>query len=87
MPSKQPVVGSNPTGGVQTKPIAEDHFDISNASASRIVSSLCESSPHHKRCFGLVDKFKGPAEGRRYRVRLSPLGLQWIEGLERSLAL
>lgn len=62
----------------------ETRFGLSNASASRIVNSLGEHANHRKTCLGLVEVFIDPAEGRRYRVRLTKKGLatkRAIEGL------
>ena len=52
----------------------EDRFNITNASASRIVNSLLGSSPHRKNCLDLVEVFPDPAEGRRKLVRLNTKG-------------
>lgn len=71
--------------GIVTYREIEERFDLSNASASRIVKSLCELSPHRKTCLGLLETYKDPEEGRRYLVRLTAkgkafkrqLGLSW----------
>lgn len=52
----------------------QDRFEISNASASRIVNSLSEHARHRKSCLGLVEVVIDPREGRRYLVRLSKKG-------------
>lgn len=59
----------------------EDRFDLSNASASRIVNSLGEHSGHRKAPLGLVRVEIDPNEGRRYRVRLSKKGEAVIRAL------
>lgn len=62
----------------------ERRFDLSNASASRIVNSLSDHAKHRKNCLGLIEVFIDPDEGRRYRVRLTKKGLaikRAIEGL------
>ena len=60
----------------------EDAFGVSNASASRIVNSLSEESPHRKTCLGLVETIKDPAEGRRLMVRLTAKGKAFARNLE-----
>ena len=52
----------------------EQAFDISNASASRIVNSLGENAKHRQECLGLVEVIIDPSEGRRYLVRLTKKG-------------
>jgi DNA-binding MarR family transcriptional regulator len=52
----------------------EEAFDISNASASRVVNSLGENAKHRKECLGLVEVIIDPSEGRRYLVRLTKKG-------------
>lgn len=53
----------------------EQRFAISNASASRVVNALSTFAKHKKSSLGLVEVFIDPAEGRRYRVRLTKKGL------------
>ena len=60
----------------------EERFGISNASASRIVNSLGEHSGHRKAPLGLVSVYIDPAEGRRYRVRLTKRGEAVIRSLK-----
>jgi len=60
----------------------EERFGISNASASRIVNSLGEHSGHRKAPLGLTQVFIDPAEGRRYRVRLTKKGQSVIRSLK-----
>lgn len=60
----------------------EEAFDITNASASRIVNSLGEHAKHRKNCLGLIEVFIDPAEGRRYRVRLTKKGLATKRAIE-----
>jgi len=52
----------------------QDRFEISNASASRIVNALGDHARHRKTCLGLVEVVIDPREGRRYLVRLSKKG-------------
>ena len=60
----------------------EQEFGVSNASASRIVNSLSEESPHRKNCLGLVETVQDPAEGRRLLVRLTAKGKAFARNLE-----
>ena len=60
----------------------QEKFLLSNASASRIVNSLSYSSPHRKKCLGLVDIRRDESEGRRYRVHLSSHGKDLLRQLE-----
>ena len=62
----------------------EKEFDLSNASASRIVNSLSEASPHRKNCLGLVETVPDPGEGRRMLVRLSAKGKAFAKTLSNS---
>jgi DNA-binding MarR family transcriptional regulator len=57
-------------------------MNLSNASVSRTIDSLAESSNHRKTSLGLVEKFIDPAEGRRYRVRLTRKGHALIRAIE-----
>jgi len=52
----------------------EQRFAITNASASRCVNALSDFAKHKKKALGLVEVFIDPAEGRRYRVRLTKKG-------------
>ena len=52
----------------------EQRFAITNASASRCVNALSNYAKHKKKALGLVEVFIDPAEGRRYRVRLTKKG-------------
>jgi len=61
----------------------EEQFDVTNASASRIVHSLSESARHRETCLSLVEIYIDPEEGRRYRVRLTKKGKAKIRSLER----
>ena len=60
----------------------EKAFGVSNASASRIVNSLSDESPHRKNCLGLVETVQDPAEGRRLLVRLTAKGKAFARNLE-----
>ena len=70
----------------ENKPVTyrqiEEEFGVSNASASRIVNSLSEESPHRKTCLELVETIKDPAEGRRLMVRLTAKGKAFARTLE-----
>ena len=59
----------------------EQRFGITNASASRGLNALSEHAKHKKSSLGLIEKFIDPAEGRRYRVRLTKKG----QALKRQL--
>lgn len=52
----------------------EGHFKVSNASASRTINSLGETSGHRQNPLGLVMSYPDPADGRRLRVRLTRKG-------------
>jgi len=60
----------------------ELELNFSNASISRSIDSLTENSNHRKNNLGLVEKFIDPAEGRRYRVRLTRKGKGLIRTIE-----
>ena len=60
----------------------EEHFGISNASASRTINSLGETSGHRQKPLGLVVSYPDPADGRRLRVRLTRKGEQLKKTLE-----
>tara|TARA_R100000353_G_C6430415_1_gene175740 strand:+ start:130 stop:447 length:318 start_codon:yes stop_codon:yes gene_type:complete len=60
----------------------EERFDVTNASASRIVHTLSETVRHRETCLGLCEIYIDPEEGRRYRVRLSKKGKAKIRSLE-----
>jgi len=61
----------------------ENRLGISNAAASRSVNSLSTSARHRKtEPMGLVEVFIDPAEGRRYRVRLTKKGLNLMRALD-----
>ena len=57
----------------------QDHFKISNAAASRSLNSLSDNPRHRKTSYGLVNLYRDPSEGRRYRARLSEKGLALYE--------
>ena len=61
----------------------ENRLGISNAAASRSVNSLSTSARHRKtEPMGLVEVFIDPAEGRRYRVRLTKKGLNLMRAID-----
>ena len=70
------------TKGSVTYREIEDHFGISNASASRTINSLGETSGHRKQPLGLVVSYPDPEDGRRLRVRLTKRGEQLLRTLQ-----
>ena len=75
-------VGEHGPGGC-TYAAIEARLGISNAAASRSVNSLSTSARHRKtEPMGLVEVFIDPAEGRRYRVRLTKKGLNLMRALD-----
>lgn len=60
----------------------EEALNLSNASVSRTVNALGVNGKHVQQPLGLVLIDIDPAEGRRYRVRLSPKGKALIRALE-----
>ena len=60
----------------------EQELGFSNASVSRTIDSLAESSNHRRNNLGLVEKFIDPAEGRRYRARLTRKGKALLRTIE-----
>ena len=60
----------------------EDHFGITNASVSRTINSLGETSGHRKQPLGLVVSYPDPEDGRRLRVRLTKKGEQLLRTLQ-----
>ena len=75
-------IGEHGPGGC-TYAAIETRLGISNAAASRSVNSLSTSARHRKtEPMGLVEVFIDPAEGRRYRVRLTKKGLNLMRALD-----
>ena len=75
-------IGEHGPGGC-TYAAIEARLGISNAAASRSVNSLSASARHRKtEPMGLVEVFIDPAEGRRYRVRLTKKGLTLMRALD-----
>ena len=75
-------IGEHGPGGC-TYAAIEARLGISNAAASRSVNSLSTSARHRKtEPMGLVEVFIDPAEGRRYRVRLTKKGLNLMRALD-----
>ena len=54
----------------------ENEFDISNAAASRTLTSLSVFARHRQRAIGVIEIIRDPVEGRRYLARLSTKGKQ-----------
>ncbi|MAB74917.1 MAG: hypothetical protein CMO47_00440 [Verrucomicrobiales bacterium] len=52
----------------------EARHGLSNAGASRSVNALSDHARHRRKAMGLVEIFRCPDEGRRYRVRLTAKG-------------
>lgn len=75
-------IGEHSSAGC-TYAAIEARLGISNAAASRSVNSLSTSARHRKtEPMGLVEVFIDPAEGRRYRVRLTKKGLTLMRALD-----
>ena len=55
---------------------------LSNAGASRSVNALSQFARHRKTALGLVEIFRCPDEGRRYRVRLTSKGQSLLRSIE-----
>ena len=55
---------------------------LSNAAVSRTLNSLAEESPHRKRTLGLIEIYRDPMSGRRYKVRLNRRGREFMRALE-----
>lgn len=60
----------------------QEEFDLSNVAASRSANALCDTARHRQNPYGLVQIYRDPHEGRRYRLALSPKGLHLYEQLE-----
>lgn len=60
----------------------EESLGLSNAGISRSLNTLSDSVRHRKKCFGLVEIYRDPDEGRRYRVRLTAKGLALFRTIE-----
>ena len=60
----------------------ETHFCVSNASASRTINSLGETSGHRKAPLGLVVSYPDPEDNRRLRVRLTKKGESLLRTLQ-----
>ena len=60
----------------------EKRHCLSNAAASRSVNSLSGFARHRKNAMGLVEIFRCPDEGRRYRVRLTSKGQSLLRSIE-----
>ena len=60
----------------------ERRHSLSNAAASRSVNSLSGFARHRKTAMGLVEIFRDPGEGRRYRVRLTSKGQALMRSIE-----
>jgi DNA-binding MarR family transcriptional regulator len=60
----------------------ERELGLSNAAVSRSLNTLSSSVRHRSECFGLVEIYRDPSEGRRYRARLSKKGLALFRTIE-----
>ena len=71
------------SGGGCTYAAIEDRFCLSNAAVSRSINSLSTHARHRKtEPMGLVEILIDPAEGRRYRCRLTKKGLNLMRALD-----
>ena len=60
----------------------ESRHSLSNAAASRSVNAMSSFARHRKSAMGLVEIFRDPNEGRRYRVRLTSKGQSLMRSIE-----
>jgi len=60
----------------------EKEIGLSNAAVSRSLNALSDNVRHRAECFGLVEIYRDPVEGRRYRVRLSRKGAALFRAIE-----
>lgn len=60
----------------------EGRHCLSNAAASRSVNAMSGFARHRKNAQGLVEIFRCPDEGRRYRVRLTAKGKSLMSSIE-----
>lgn len=60
----------------------EEECGLSNAAVSRTLNSLAEESPHRKHTLGLVEIYRDPMSGRRYKARLNRKGKEFMRALE-----
>jgi len=60
----------------------ERRHNLSNAAASRSVNAMSSFARHRKNAQGLVEIFRCPEEGRRYRVRLTQKGKSLMKSIE-----
>ena len=60
----------------------ETELNLTNASISRSVTGLSDEANHRLKPLGLLAIERDPAEGRRYRVRLTPKGKALVKALE-----
>ncbi len=62
------------TQGSVTYAQIEKELGLSNAAVSRSLNALSDQVRHRSTCADLVEIYRDPAEGRRYRARLSRKG-------------
>jgi DNA-binding MarR family transcriptional regulator len=60
----------------------ERELGLSNAAISRSLNTLSSNARHRQNCFDLVEIYRDPDEGRRYRVRLGTKGLAMFRTIE-----
>ena len=60
----------------------EARHGLSNAGASRSVNALSDHARHRQKAMGLVEIFRCPDEGRRYRVRLTAKGRSVMQSIK-----
>ena len=63
----------------------EEKFNLSNPSVSRICGALSDTSNRRASTLNLVEIYRDPAEGRRYRVRLNARGKAVIQSVTNAL--
>ena len=59
-----------------------NYFSLSNAAISRSVNALSGQAKHRASSHDLVEIYRDPAEGRRYKVKLSNKGLELFDLIE-----
>ena len=64
----------------------EERFGLSNAAVSRSMNALSSSARHRDTALGLVEIFRDPKEGRRYRCRLSKQGQALMRSVDAVMA-
>lgn len=60
----------------------EESLGLSNASISRTLNTLSEGIRGQTKTLGLVEIYRCPDEGRRYRARLTKKGLAFFKTIQ-----